>query len=102
LSNLINNAIRYGGDDKEITITVTETDDAVCCQVSDNGQGIPEDELEHIWDRYYKSSSNRSRNTEGTGLGLSIVKEILLLHKASYGVKSKLNEGSTFWFELKS
>jgi signal transduction histidine kinase len=68
--------------------------------VTDKGQGIPEDELEHIWERYYKSSSNHSRNTAGTGLGLSIVKEILLLLKAGFGVTSRPNEGSTFWFEL--
>lgn len=100
LSNLVNNAVRYSDEDKHISITVTETGSAVRCQVTDKGQGIPEDELEHIWERYYKSSSNHSRNTAGTGLGLSIVKEILLLHKAGFGVTSTLNEGSTFWFEL--
>lgn len=101
LSNLVNNAVRYSGEGKDISITVTEKDDSVRCEVSDTGQGIPEEDLEHIWERYYKSSSNHSRNTMGTGLGLSIVKEILLLHKVSFGVTSKLNEGSTFWFELK-
>lgn len=100
LSNLVNNAVRYSDDNKKISITVTETGRAVRCEVTDKGQGIPEDELEHIWERYYKSSSNHSRNTAGTGLGLSIVKEILLLHKACFGVTSKLHEGSTFWFEL--
>lgn len=102
LSNLVNNAVRYSSDEKDITITVTKKDGAVRCEVTDRGQGIPEDELEHIWERYYKSSAGRSRNTAGTGLGLSIVKEILVLHKASFGVSSKLNEGSTFWFELKA
>jgi signal transduction histidine kinase len=101
LSNLVNNAVRYSDDKKNISINVTETEDAVRCEVTDTGQGIPEDELEHIWERYYKSSSNHSRNGSGTGLGLSIVKEILLLHKANFGVESRLHEGSTFWFELK-
>ena len=101
LSNLVNNAVRYSGDEKNISVNVTETEDAVRCEVTDTGQGIPEDELEHIWERYYKSSSNHSRNAAGTGLGLSIVKEILLLHKADFGVESRLHEGSTFWFELK-
>lgn len=100
ISNLVNNAVRYSEEDKTISITVKETGSAVRCEVADRGQGIPEDELEHIWERYYKSSSNHSRNTAGTGLGLSIVKEILLLHKAGFGVTSKLHEGSTFWFEL--
>lgn len=100
--NLVNNAVRYSGEGKkEISILVKETDSAIRCEVSDSGQGIPEEELDHIWERYYKSSSNHSRNTSGTGIGLSIVKEILLLHKADFGVVSKMNEGSTFWFELK-
>jgi len=101
LSNLVNNAVRYSDEHKMITITVTENNDTVRCEVSDKGQGIPKDELAHIWERYYKSSSNQSRNTSGTGLGLSIVKEILLLHDARFGVTSRLHEGSTFWFELK-
>ncbi len=100
ISNLVNNAVRYGSDKKTIDITVKETNAGIRCEVSDSGQGIPEDELEHIWERYYKSSSNVSRNTAGTGLGLSIVKEILLLHHAKFGADSKVNEGSTFWFEL--
>lgn len=101
LSNLVNNAVRYSGEDKEITVTVTKKGEAVRCEVSDHGQGIPEEELSHIWERYYRSSSNHSRNTAGAGLGLSIVKEILTMHKADFGVTSKLHAGSTFWFELK-
>ena len=100
LSNLVNNAVKYSGAEKEISVTVTETADAVRCEVTDKGQGIPEEEWEHIWERYYKSSSGHSRSAVGTGLGLSIVKEILLLHKARFGVISKLGKGSTFWFEL--
>jgi len=101
LSNLVNNAVRYSDEDKLISITVTDKKDIVRCEVSDQGQGIPEDELTHIRERYYKSSSSHSRNTSGTGLGLSIVKEILLLHNTRFGVNSRLSEGSTFWFELR-
>ena len=101
LSNLVNNAVRYSDEDKEITVLVAKKGEAVRCEVSDHGQGIPEEELSHIWERYYKSSSNQSRNTAGTGLGLSIVKEILLMHHADFGVTSKPHAGSTFWFELK-
>ncbi|HVI41167.1 MAG TPA: ATP-binding protein, partial [Anaerovoracaceae bacterium] len=71
ISNLVNNAVRYSDDDKNISIAVTESNGIIRCEVSDTGQGIPEDELGHIWERYYKSSSNHSRNTSGTGLGLS-------------------------------
>lgn len=100
-SNLIGNAVRYSGDTKEITVRIKETNDAVRCEVADRGQGISEEDLTSIWDRYYQSSSNRSRNTKGSGLGLSIVKQIFLLHDANYGVQSQENVGSTFWFELK-
>ena len=68
--------------------------------MQDHGVGIPGEELPHIWERYYKASSNMARSTTGTGLGLSIVKEILSLHKANYGVDSTLGEGTSFWFEL--
>ena len=69
-------------------------------EVSDHGPGIKQEELPHVWDRYYKTSSNYVRATTGSGLGLSIVKEILTLHKAGYGVNSKEGKGTTFWFEL--
>jgi len=72
----------------------------VRCEVSDHGVGIPKKDLKHIWERYYKVSSNFKR-TDSTGLGLSIVKQILLLHGAEFGVQSALKKGSTFWFEIK-
>ncbi|MBR0600597.1 sensor histidine kinase [Clostridiales bacterium BAD-6] len=101
ISNLVNNAVRYCGEDKKVTISLTEMTDYIRCEVTDTGKGIPESELEHIWERYYKASTNHSRNkSSGTGLGLSIVKEILLLHHARFGVNSVVDQGSTFWFEL--
>lgn len=102
LSNLINNAVKYCGSDKEIIIVLKTSGKRIRCEVTDHGQGIAPDEINHVWERYYKSSTHHVRPTEGTGLGLSIVKEILNLHKADYGVESKLGQGSTFWFELKT
>ena len=58
--------------------------------------------MPHVWERYYKTSTNYVRATSGTGLGLAIVKEILTLHRSSYGVDSKVGKGSTFWFELEA
>ena len=58
------------------------------------------EQLEMIWDRYYKVDKVHRRETVGTGLGLSIVKQILELHGATYGVNSTIGEGSIFWFEL--
>lgn len=99
-SNLINNALKFCGEDKTVNVSVKRKGKHALCQVQDHGVGIPEDELAHIWERYYKASTNMVRSTTGTGLGLSIVKEILSLHKVNYGVDSGLGEGTTFWFEL--
>ncbi len=100
-ANLIGNAIRYSTEDKFVKVSIKETTHAVHCEVIDHGQGIAESELDSIWNRYYQSSANHSRNSKGSGLGLSIVKQIFILHRAKHGVKSTLGEGSTFWFELK-
>ncbi|MEG1930350.1 MAG: HAMP domain-containing sensor histidine kinase [Anaerovorax sp.] len=102
ITNLLNNAIRYSSDSKKISVTLTQKKGITRCEITDSGQGIEESELAHIWDRYYKASSNHSRTTTGTGLGLSIVKEILILHNAQFGVESQVGCGSTFWFELPS
>ena len=99
-ANLINNALKFCGDDKTVNITIQKKGRYALCQIQDNGMGIPEDELPRIWERYYKSSSNMVRSTTGSGLGLSIVKEILSLHKVNYGVNSIPGKGTTFWFEL--
>ena len=69
-------------------------------EVSDHGPGIKQEELPHVWDRYYKIDKNHRRAIIGSGLGLSIVKNILDLHGADYGVDSEEGKGSTFWFEL--
>ncbi len=100
-SNLINNGVKYCGKDKAVVITIIEKPGYIRCQVLDHGMGIPQTELDSIWDRYYKASTNHVRTTTGSGLGLSIVKEILNQHSAKYGVESRLGKGSLFWFELK-
>lgn len=100
MNNLINNAVKYCGADKQIIVKLKKVSRKVRFSVTDHGKGIAPDEISHVWERYYKSSTHHVRPTEGSGLGLSIVKEILRLHKASFDVKSKLGEGSTFWFEL--
>ncbi len=98
--NFINNAINHCGEDKTVIVTQKSTDKRVRIEVEDHGEGIPEDKLEYIWDRYYKVDKEHKRGVIGTGLGLSIVKNILDLHGARYGVKSKVGSGSTFWFEM--
>lgn len=102
ISNLTSNAIKYCGEDKVILINIRKIGKKCRLEVMDHGPGIKPEELPHVWDRYYKTSSNYVRPTEGTGLGLSIVKEILTLHHANYGVDSKVGKGTCFWFELEA
>ena len=100
ISNLFTNAIKFAGEDKTVNISIKRKGRNVLCKVEDNGVGIPPEELDHVWERYYRASSNMARPAEGTGLGLSIVKEILTLHKVDFGVDSTEGKGTTFWFEL--
>ena len=100
IANLVGNAFKFCGEDKTIIVNIKRNGKKVRCEVRDNGSGIAPDEIDHVWERYYKSSSNMVRPVEGSGLGLSIVKEILILHKSQYGVTSKLGKGTTFWFEM--
>lgn len=98
--NLINNAINYTGEDKQVFVSQINMQDAVRIEVRDTGQGIEPDKIKKIFDKYYRSE-NHKREVVGTGLGLSIVKAILKLHNCNFGVHSKLGEGSVFWFELR-
>lgn len=100
VANLTSNAIKYCGEDKVIIVSIRKIGKKCRLEVADHGPGIAPEELPHIWERYYKTSSNYVRPAEGTGLGLSIVKEILTLHHANYGADSRLGKGTTFWFEL--
>lgn len=99
--NLLNNALNYTGEDKKVIIKVEEDDKDYTIMVIDSGKGIDKKELDHIFDRYYRSKKNHKRYVYGTGLGLSIVKNILLLHNYPYGVTSKKNKGTTFYFKIK-
>ena len=98
--NFINNAINYTGEDKYIRVEQRRIDNKIRISISDTGEGISEDQLPYIWDRYYKVDKVHRRATVGTGLGLSIVKGVLEAHGADYGVESEVGVGSTFYFEL--
>ena len=99
--NLLNNALNYTGEDKKVIIKVEDDDKDYTIMVIDSGKGIDKKEIDHIFDRYYRSKKNHKRYVYGTGLGLSIVKNILLLHNYEYGVTSKKNKGTTFYFKIK-
>lgn len=98
--NLINNAINYTGDDNKVIINVI-AGKKIRVEIKDTGKGIKEEDLPHIWEKYYHSKKKHKRNVIGTGIGLSIVKTILESHKFKYGVISKIGEGTTFYFEIK-
>ncbi len=97
--NLVGNAVNYTGEDKKIVVSLKRLPDKgrIRFAVSDTGRGIPPEELDTIWDRYYRSSETHKRPIKGTGLGLSIVKTILIRHGFEYGVESEVGKGSTFY-----
>ena len=100
-NNFVQNAIQHSNENKHVVIKEIVTDDSVQIQVTDEGEGIKEEDIPNIWDRYFKVDKQHQRNGEsGSGIGLAIVKEILELHEAKYGVTSEYGKGSTFWFEL--
>ncbi len=97
LYNLIGNAVNYTGEDKTVYVSLRK--EGECCRfsVTDTGVGIKQEELNEIWDRYYRSSQTHKRPVKGTGLGLSIVKTILMRHGFMFGVESEEGKGSTFY-----
>ncbi|TFZ40781.1 sensor histidine kinase [Soehngenia longivitae] len=99
--NLINNAINYTLEDKLITIKIEEKNENVVLSVIDRGQGIDKDEINYIWERYYRSGKSHIREKSGSGIGLSMVKSIILAHNGEYGVESEIGKGSRFYFKLK-
>lgn len=98
--NLLNNAINYCGDDKKIDISIIDCDNTYKVEITNSGDGIKEEDLNLIWDKYYKIDKTYSRVQVGTGIGLSIVKNILELHDVKYGVTSTEGKSTTFYFEL--
>ncbi|NLY21605.1 MAG: HAMP domain-containing histidine kinase [Tissierellia bacterium] len=98
--NFITNAMNYTGDDNLIKIVVDGSGETLEYSVIDSGEGIPEDEYDNIWTRYYTKNKNHVRQIVGTGLGLYIVKVILESHKFEYGVESEVGVGSRFYFKV--
>jgi len=99
LTNLIENAIAYT-ESGSVRCRVQRRADKVRVQVVDTGQGIDEDHLERIFDRFYRVDEDRARDSGGTGLGLSIVQQIIHAHDEDIQVESTKGRGTRFWFEL--
>lgn len=100
LSNLIVNAIKYGSQNGDVTLSFYEVESKILIEVSDSGIGIEEKHLKHLFDRFYRVKSSRSRAEGGSGLGLSIVKHTLEAHGEKIFVRSTPNVGTTFGFTL--
>ena len=100
IDNILNNAIKYSPDGGRITVSMKTTDDQMILSVSDQGLGIPKQDLPKIFDRFYRVDRARSRAQGGTGLGLAIAKEIIKQHKGFIWAKSEYGKGSTFTIVL--
>ncbi|MEH7299486.1 HAMP domain-containing sensor histidine kinase [Neobacillus drentensis] len=101
LSNILNNALKYTPEGKNVTLSVqTDKEGYVGFKIQDEGSGMAEDDIPHIFERFYRGDKSRDRKTGGVGIGLSIVKALMDAHKGLIKVKSKLNKGTsiTLWF----
>ena len=99
--NLVNNAINYSEDGKQVEIRFYDIEDNVLIEVSDQGLGIEEKHLARLFERFYRVDKSRARNKGGTGLGLAIVKHMVEAHSQTISVRSTIGKGSTFSFTLK-
>lgn len=100
LINLLGNAIKYSEEKGSIQVSCREKEDFVWISVRDEGIGIPEKDLDKVFDRFYRVDKGRSRKMGGTGLGLAIAKEIVSAHRGEIFIQSKLNEGTEVTFTL--
>lgn len=100
--NLLSNAVNYTGADKTIYVSLKDSPEEgrIKFSVRDTGKGISDEEMQHIWDRYYRSKDAHARPVKGTGLGLNIVKLILQSHSFDFGVNSVQGVGSTFYVDF--
>ena len=98
--NLVDNAIKFTPEGRQITVQVTEKSDKIFVSVKDEGVGIPPESIKKVFDRFYKTDPSRGKDKTGTGLGLAITKEIIKAHGENITLNSKVGEGSEFIFSL--
>ena len=96
INNLLTNAIKYNRPQGKVTLSAEETDDQIIIYVKDTGKGIATDELDKIFEKFYRSSDPEISGITGHGLGLSLAKSIIELHHGRLQVESELQKGSTF------
>jgi two-component system sensor histidine kinase SenX3 len=100
ITNLLDNAVKYSEPGQAVVVTAVSLEGRVVLRVQDHGIGIPNRDLERIFERFYRVDKARSRATGGTGLGLSIVRHVAEAHGGDVTVESTEGEGSTFWLSL--
>ncbi|MEU2031631.1 sensor histidine kinase [Nocardia amamiensis] len=100
LDNLLNNAVTHTAPDASVTVRLTPAADHVLLEVADTGPGLPPEEAERVFERFYRTDTSRTRASGGTGLGLSIVQALVIAHGGEVGVRSTPGEGTTFTVRL--
>ena len=100
LTNLVENAVKYAGEGAEIVLAVEPSEGGWLFSVRDNGPGITEEDLPRIFERFYRASKDRSRDTGGSGLGLAVVKHAVVLHSGKVWAESERGKGTTFYVWL--
>lgn len=101
LTNLLSNAVKFSPDKGTVNVGTADAKDQVEVRVADQGRGIPDDQLERVFERFTQVSVSDAKEKKGTGLGLPICKAIVESHGGAIGVTSVLGQGSTFWFRIK-
>jgi two-component system OmpR family sensor kinase len=100
LANLVGNAVRHTPESASITVCVSTTEESVVLEVQDTGPGLGEEEAAHVFERFYRTDSSRTRESGGSGLGLSIVAALVAAHNGTVDVRSTPGAGATFRVEL--
>lgn len=100
ISNLVENAIKYNKDHGSVKVTLDADYQMFSLEVADTGIGMPEEAMEHIYERFYRVDKSHSREIGGTGLGLAITRSAVLMHRGQITAKSILNEGTTFLVKI--
>ena len=96
LDNLLSNAVKYGGAGGSVSVVLRQAEDAIELAVSDTGMGIAQDEVEHVFGRFFRGGEALEKHIPGTGLGLNIVSSIVAAHDGAVTLESEVGRGSTF------